>query len=79
MTTTTATLRSRLPLSQHREFVGGAQAELLRVPLADGTLVATPDQPDPEMLAFSGAAICALAVVPRPLGIGHFVPATLHW
>ncbi len=27
---------------QHREFVGGAQAELLRVPLADGTLVATP-------------------------------------
>ncbi|MGH3673052.1 MAG: alcohol dehydrogenase catalytic domain-containing protein [Pseudonocardiaceae bacterium] len=23
---------------QHREFVGGAQAELLRVPLADGTL-----------------------------------------
>ena len=35
---------------QHREFVGGAQAELLRVPLADGTLVATPDQPDPEIL-----------------------------
>ena len=27
---------------QHREFVGGAQAPLLRVPLADGTLVATP-------------------------------------
>jgi threonine dehydrogenase-like Zn-dependent dehydrogenase len=26
----------------HREFVGGAQAEYLRVPLADGTLVATP-------------------------------------
>src|SRR3954453_15980408 len=25
---------------QHREFVGGAQAPLLRVPLADGTLVA---------------------------------------
>jgi threonine dehydrogenase-like Zn-dependent dehydrogenase len=31
----------------HREGVGanGAQAELLRVPLADGTLVATPDLP----------------------------------
>jgi threonine dehydrogenase-like Zn-dependent dehydrogenase len=28
---------------QHREFVGGAQAPFLRVPLADGTLVATPD------------------------------------
>ena len=27
------------------EFVGGAQAEYLRVPLADGTLVATPDLP----------------------------------
>src|SRR5258706_1773039 len=27
---------------QHAQFVGGAQAGLLRVPLADGTLVATP-------------------------------------
>src|SRR3981189_1873339 len=26
---------------QHREFVGGAQAPMLRVPLAEGTLVAT--------------------------------------
>jgi len=32
------------------EFVGGAQAPLLRVPLADGTLVALPLQPDKEML-----------------------------
>jgi len=30
---------------QHRELVGGAQAPLLRVPLAEGTLVATPDVP----------------------------------
>src|ERR671914_1932879 len=31
----------------HREYVGagGAQAELLRVPLAEGTLVATPETP----------------------------------
>jgi threonine dehydrogenase-like Zn-dependent dehydrogenase len=29
---------------------GGAQAELLRVPLADGTLVATPDIPSSDML-----------------------------
>src|SRR4051812_9294810 len=34
----------------HRVGVSGAQAELLRVPLADGTLVATPDQPEPELL-----------------------------
>lgn len=37
---------------QHGEFVGasGAQAELLRVPLADGTLVATPDMPDADLV-----------------------------
>ncbi|WP_433602383.1 zinc-dependent alcohol dehydrogenase family protein [Nocardia sp. CA-135953] len=36
----------------HREYVGanGAQAQYLRVPLADGTLVATPETPDPGML-----------------------------
>jgi threonine dehydrogenase-like Zn-dependent dehydrogenase len=42
---------------QHREFVGGAQAPMLRVPLADGTLVATPDVPSedliPSLLALS--------------------------
>ena len=43
----------------HVEYVGvgGAQAELLRVPLADGTLVATPDLPAesriPDLLAAS--------------------------
>jgi threonine dehydrogenase-like Zn-dependent dehydrogenase len=34
----------------HREGVGGAQAELLRVPLADGTLVATPDVPADDLV-----------------------------
>jgi len=36
----------------HREFVGagGAQAEYLRVPLADGTLVATPDVPSDDLV-----------------------------
>ncbi len=42
---------------QHRELVSGAQAPLLRVPLADGTLVATPDIPSedriPSLLALS--------------------------
>ena len=35
---------------QHAEFVSTAQAPLLRVPLADGTLVATPDVPSGEMV-----------------------------
>lgn len=37
---------------EHVEFAGagGAQAEYLRVPLADGTLVATPGQPDPDLI-----------------------------
>lgn len=34
----------------HREFVGGAQAPYLRVPLADGTLVATPFMPPEELI-----------------------------
>ncbi len=42
---------------QHRELVGGAQAPALRVPLADGTLVATPGDPPahliPSLLALS--------------------------
>jgi len=42
---------------QHKEFVGTAQAPILRVPLADGTLVATPDVPSdgmiPSLLALS--------------------------
>jgi threonine dehydrogenase-like Zn-dependent dehydrogenase len=41
----------------HREGVAGAQGELMRVPLADGTLVATPDVPTqdkvPSLLAAS--------------------------
>jgi threonine dehydrogenase-like Zn-dependent dehydrogenase len=42
---------------QHTEFVGTAQAPMLRVPLADGTLVTTPDVPSedliPSLLALS--------------------------
>jgi threonine dehydrogenase-like Zn-dependent dehydrogenase len=34
----------------HREFVGGCQAEAVRVPLADGTLVATPEPPADELV-----------------------------
>src|SRR5947209_4804139 len=35
---------------QHREFIGTAQAPVLRVPLADGTLVATPGIPSKDMI-----------------------------
>jgi threonine dehydrogenase-like Zn-dependent dehydrogenase len=35
---------------QHREFVGTAQAPMLRVPLADGTLVRTPENPPKELI-----------------------------
>jgi len=35
---------------QHRELVGGAQAPRLRVPLADGTLVATPGLPPDDLI-----------------------------
>jgi threonine dehydrogenase-like Zn-dependent dehydrogenase len=35
---------------RHRELVGGAQAPRLRVPLADGTLVATPELPPDELI-----------------------------
>jgi len=35
---------------QHKELVGGAQASRLRVPLADGTLVATPEVPSDDLV-----------------------------
>jgi threonine dehydrogenase-like Zn-dependent dehydrogenase len=35
---------------QHREFVGGAQAPVMRVPLADGTLVSTAEVPAKELV-----------------------------
>jgi threonine dehydrogenase-like Zn-dependent dehydrogenase len=49
----------------HAEYVGGAQAPLLRVPLADGTLVATPDVPPRDLLP----SVLALSDV---MGTGWF-------
>ena len=49
----------------HREFVGGAQAPLLRVPLADGTLVATPHVP-------SDGLIPSLLTLSDVMGTGWF-------
>src|SRR6187431_3526998 len=34
----------------HRRLINGAQAPVLRVPLADGTLVATPEVPEKELI-----------------------------
>jgi threonine dehydrogenase-like Zn-dependent dehydrogenase len=56
---------------QHRAFVGGAQAPLLRVPLADGTLVATPDVPSEDLIP----SLLALSDV---MGTGWFAAAAAH-
>jgi threonine dehydrogenase-like Zn-dependent dehydrogenase len=50
---------------QHRELVGGAQAPVLRVPLADGTLIATPNVP-------SGDLIPSLLTLSDVMGTGWF-------
>src|SRR5512147_1208902 len=36
---------------EHREFMSTAQAPFLRVPQADGTLVATPDLPSDDLIS----------------------------
>jgi threonine dehydrogenase-like Zn-dependent dehydrogenase len=56
---------------QQREFVGGAQAPFLRVPLADGTLVPTPGMPSPEMTA-------SLLATSDVLGTGWFAADTAN-
>jgi threonine dehydrogenase-like Zn-dependent dehydrogenase len=56
---------------QHRELVGGAQAPVLRVPLADGTLVATPDVP-------SDGLIPSLLSASDVLGTGWFAAEAAH-
>jgi threonine dehydrogenase-like Zn-dependent dehydrogenase len=49
----------------HREFLSGAQAPLFRVPLADGTLVATVDTPPDSLVA-------SLLTASDVLGTGWF-------
>lgn len=50
---------------QQKEFVGGAQAPLLRVPLADGTLVATSEIPSDDLIP-------SLLAVSDVMGTGWF-------
>jgi threonine dehydrogenase-like Zn-dependent dehydrogenase len=60
----------------HREFLSGAQAPFFRVPLADGTLVATADVPPdhliPSLLATSGV----VAVSGRASSVGADYPSS---
>jgi threonine dehydrogenase-like Zn-dependent dehydrogenase len=55
----------------HREWVTGAQAPFLRVPLADGTLVGTPEVPDAEVIP-------SLLAVSDVLGTGWFAADAAH-
>ncbi len=50
---------------QHAEFITTAQAPLLRVPLADGTLVATPEMPSKDLIP-------SLLAVSDVMGTGWF-------
>src|SRR3989475_10843338 len=54
----------------HRELIGaiGTQAELARIPLADGTLVATPDLPPTDLIP-------SLLAASDVLGTGWFAAA----
>ena len=59
-------LHLRIPvLLRAREFVGTAQAPILRVPLADGTLVATPGLPSEDLIP-------SLLAVSDVMGTGWF-------
>ena len=55
----------------HREYVVGAQAPLLRVPLADGTLVPTPERPSTDLVP----SLLALSDV---MGTGWFAADAAH-
>src|SRR5438094_2910888 len=56
---------------QHRELVGAAQAPILRVPLADGTLVTTPEVPNDDLIP-------SLLAASDVLGTGWFAAAAAN-
>jgi threonine dehydrogenase-like Zn-dependent dehydrogenase len=56
---------------QHTELVGDAQAPRLRVPLADGTLVATPAAPPQELVP-------SLLTLSDVMGTGWFAADAAH-
>lgn len=56
---------------QHRELMGGAQAPFLRVPQADGTLVATPEVPSDNLIP-------SLLTLSDVMGTGWFAADAAH-
>jgi threonine dehydrogenase-like Zn-dependent dehydrogenase len=56
---------------EHREWISTAQAPWLRVPLADGTLVPTPDAPSKDMIP-------SLLTTSDVLGTGWFAADAAH-
>jgi threonine dehydrogenase-like Zn-dependent dehydrogenase len=56
---------------QHAEFVGTAQAPLVRIPLADGTLVATPQIPSDDLIP-------SLVTLSDVMGTGWFAADAAH-
>lgn len=56
---------------QHRELVAGAQAPMLRVPLADGTLVPTPAMPSDDLIP-------SLLAASDVFGTGWFAADAAH-
>ncbi|WP_433187579.1 zinc-dependent alcohol dehydrogenase family protein [Actinoallomurus sp. CA-150999] len=63
-----AGFQSQCVHAQFANAVAGTQAERARIPLADGTLVATPGQPDPELIP-------SLLAASDVLGTGWFAAA----
>src|SRR5438309_7880219 len=56
---------------EHKEIISTAQAPILRVPLADGTLVATPDIPSDDLIP-------SLLAVSDVMGTGWFAAAAAN-
>ena len=56
---------------QHKEFISTAQAPVLRVPLADGTLVPTPEVPSDDLIP-------SLLAVSDVMGTGWFAAYAAH-
>ena len=56
---------------QHAEFIGTAQAPLVRIPLADGTLVPTPQIPSDDLIP-------SLVTLSDVMGTGWFAAGAAH-
>jgi threonine dehydrogenase-like Zn-dependent dehydrogenase len=63
----------------HRQWMLGAQAPWLRVPLADGTLVATPDLPSSDMVPSLLTASDVLGVLSaKQMGAARIIAMSRH-